>query len=466
MNKIIAYIIVSIISNFAHAQNLSLTLNAEELLQIVRKFHPIVKQAQLNIDKADAEITIARGAFNPIIGNIISNKTFSNTEYYNLFNPNITIPTWYGIEFSSGLKNLSGYQYDPSETTGQTSFIGISIPLIKNLVLDKRRAYLKQSKLHKEMSVTEQNIAINNVLMEAAGQYWEWVKAYEVHELVKKNWAVSIQRFEMIKKTIQNGERAAIDSVEALTQLQNFEFQKNETWLSLQKENLELNAFLWKENNSPYELPAEVVPSKKWDDETVIESFNLNLNDLLATAQKNHPELKLYNQKLNFLSIDKELKFQELLPKLDFKYNHLTDGYTFLKTENLLFKNNFQYELKLEMPLFFSKGRGEFKKAKIKIEETKIARSQKSLTVDLKVKYYFNEFENYKTQVKLQREMLTNFIKLFKAEERLILNGESSLFLINSRENKVLEAERKLVELKAKYFKSIYSLQWSAGLLK
>jgi outer membrane protein TolC len=118
------------------------------------------------------------------------------------------------------------------------------------------------------------------------------------------------------------------------------------------------------------------------------------------------------------------------------------------------------------MPLFFSQGRGEFKKAKIKIEETKIARSQKSLTVDLKVKYYFNEFENYKTQVKLQREMLTNFIKLFKAEERLILNGESSLFLINSRENKVLEAERKLVELKAKYFKSIYSLQWSAGLLK
>jgi len=205
MNKIIAYIVISIISNFVHAQNLSLTLNAEELLQIVRKFHPVVKQAQLNIEKSDAEITIARGAFNPIIGNIISNKTFSNTEYYNFFNPNITIPTWYGIEFSSGLKNLSGYQFDPSETTGQTSFIGISIPLIKNLVLDKRRAYLKQSKLHKEMSVTEQNIAINNVLMEAAGQYWEWVNAYEVHELVKKNWTVSIQRFEMIKKTIQNG---------------------------------------------------------------------------------------------------------------------------------------------------------------------------------------------------------------------------------------------------------------------
>jgi outer membrane protein TolC len=62
--------------------------------------------------------------------------------------------------------------------------------------------------------------------------------------------------------------------------------------------------------------------------------------------------------------------------------------------------------------------------------------------------------------------MLTNFEKLLKAEETLFRNGESSLFLINSRENKVLETERKLIELKAKYYKTIYALQWSTGLLK
>jgi outer membrane protein TolC len=53
-----------------------------------------------------------------------------------------------------------------------------------------------------------------------------------------------------------------------------------------------------------------------------------------------------------------------------------------------------------------------------------------------------------------------------KAEETLFRNGESSLFLINSRENKVLETERKLIELKAKYYKTIYALQWSTGLLR
>ncbi|WP_221393492.1 hypothetical protein [Dyadobacter sp. NIV53] len=58
-----------------------------------------------------------------------------------------------------------------------------------------------------------------------------------------------------------------------------------------------------------------------------------------------------------------------------------------------------------------------------------------------------------------------NYQKLVQAEQIRFANGESSLFLINSRENKALEAREKLIELKTKYFQTAYSLQWSAGLL-
>jgi hypothetical protein len=36
---------------------------------------------------------------------------------------------------------------------------------------------------------------------------------------------------------------------------------------------------------------------------------------------------------------------------------------------------------------------------------------------------------------------------------------------VNSRESKVLEAAQKLAEIKTKYYKTVYSLQWAAGLL-
>jgi outer membrane protein TolC len=52
-----------------------------------------------------------------------------------------------------------------------------------------------------------------------------------------------------------------------------------------------------------------------------------------------------------------------------------------------------------------------------------------------------------------------------EAEEKRFENGESSLFLINSRENKALESQEKLIELKTKYYKSIFALQWISGKL-
>lgn len=448
------------------SQNEKNTLNIEEVLAIVKEYHPVLQQAKINIEKSDAEISIAKGAFNPLISNIISSKIFNNTNYYEYINPNITIPTWFGIELSGGIENLTGNRIDPSETIGASHYMGISIPLLKNLVIDKRRAFLNQSKLFKEMAYIEQLSIVNNTLMDAAEQYWSWLYAYESFQIIDKNFTVSKQRFEMVKKAFQNGERPAIDTIEALSQLQNFEFQKNESWVLFQNEGLKLSAFLWKANNIPYQLPETIIPQKGWDNENLIRNFDLNLSTLLSSAIEFHPELQMYKQKINILSIDKKLKFQELLPKLDFKYNHLGKGLNDINTDGLLFRNNYQYGIKFEMPIPFSQGRGEFKKAKLKIDETLLVKSQKTLFIELKIKNYYNEFINIKKQIQLQRNILNNFEKLLKAETNLFQNGESSLFLINSRENKVLDVERKLTELKAKYYKTIYSLQWSAGLLK
>ena len=52
---------------------------------------------------------------------------------------------------------------------------------------------------------------------------------------------------------------------------------------------------------------------------------------------------------------------------------------------------------------------------------------------------------------------------LQRGEEIRFQAGESSLFLINARENKALEALQKLQELKAKFFKTENMLQWAAG---
>ena len=72
---------------------------------------------------------------------------------------------------------------------------------------------------------------------------------------------------------------------------------------------------------------------------------------------------------------------------------------------------------------------------------------------------------NYKTQVNLLQKNYFNYLQLQRGEETKFFNGESSLFVINARENKTLETFLKLTEVTVKYNKASLELQWAAGQL-
>jgi outer membrane protein TolC len=118
------------------------------------------------------------------------------------------------------------------------------------------------------------------------------------------------------------------------------------------------------------------------------------------------------------------------------------------------------------MPLLQRQSRGEYSMAKIKIKSQQLENMQQRLEIENKVKSYFNELMAMQKQVLLFDRNVKNQQLLFLAEEYKFSVGESSLFLVNSRENKLLETQQKLAELKTKFFKSIIALQWSAGQLR
>jgi outer membrane protein TolC len=162
--------------------------------------------------------------------------------------------------------------------------------------------------------------------------------------------------------------------------------------------------------------------------------------------------------------IEKRLKFQSLLPKLDLSYNHLSRGGPSLLGAAFL-ENNYKYGVKFEIPLRLSEGRGAYQAAKLKLENEQLNLNQKQIQVEIKIRNYFNEFEALQKQIRTQESAYANFQSLVKAEELRFDNGESSLFLINSREMKSLEAAEKLVDLKAYLQKTTFAMQASAGIL-
>ena len=442
------------------------TLSAKQVMEIVKQFHPVAKQADIFIEKAKADVTIAKGLFDPVFKNESAQKTFDGIDYYYYNRPELSIPTWFGVEVSAGLEFLSGNRTDPMDTKGETSYFGISVPLAKNLLMDKRRAALQTTKIFREASNVEKRNLLNNLLLDVMKTYWSWVQQYQVYKIITDAVKVNEKRVELVNMVFRLGDRPAIDTTEALTQLQNFELLKSQAWLDFQNTGLELSVYLWTVNVEPYNLPVNVIPNEDLQLSSIAAASIPELNSLLDAARKNHPELVIYNYKLDVLGVEKKLKFQELLPTVNFRYNQLGKGYDVLKTATgPLFENNYQYGLSFGIPLRLSQGRGEYRKAKLKITETQLQQNQKQWQIENKVKSYYNELITLKSQVALQEKAYNNFMVLQRGEEIRFQAGESSLFLINARENKTLEALQKLQELKTKYFKTENTLQWAAGQL-
>jgi len=129
----------------------------EDFIQQVKQFHPVIRQAGLLERKANAELQIAKGGFDPTLTYENYQKTFDGKNYYLYTNPEIKIPTSIaGLDVKSGLENNGGFNLNPETSAGKNSYLGVEIALGKGLLLDKRRATVQQAKIFQQQSLQEQ----------------------------------------------------------------------------------------------------------------------------------------------------------------------------------------------------------------------------------------------------------------------------------------------------------------------
>ncbi|HEX2533464.1 MAG TPA: TolC family protein [Chitinophagaceae bacterium] len=436
-------------------------LSLEEFLGVVRRYHPVARQAALGVEIAGAEVTSARGAFDPAFQNSISRKELDGLLYYDHQVTEVRIPTWYGVDVVAGIESLSGERTSTPDTKGNSSYLGFSVPVAKGLLLDARRAALQQAKIFRQLSVQEQRAVLNDLLFQASAAYWNWWQQVQVQRLFRQAIRNAEERFRLVRTAFLIGERPAIDTVEALAQWQGFQLRASELQLDITNAQLEVNVFLWQESGEAYALPPAVVPQT----ELPVLPEALQVDRLLEQSGA-HPELEQYRFKLEALQVERRLKFQSLLPSVYLKYNQLNKSHQLQKALSTPWlENNYRYGLAISMPLRLSEGRGEYRKARLKIEQTRWQQLNKQIGLQAKIRQYHNEWRQLREQIVLQRQALQSYAALQRGEETKFANGESSLFLVNARQLKTLEAEQKLLELQSKEQKAAAGVLWAAGVL-
>lgn len=461
---IFIYFFGSCFATTVHAQKDTIfTLNV--FLDNVKKNHPIAKMAELSIQNADAQILSAKGIFDPTLEYNNAQKTFNNTNYFYYNNAELKIPLPLPLDIKAGLEDNGGNYITREVTTGQTSYVGAELSVLKGLLIDKRRAAIQQAKILANQSVQQRNAAINDLLLSAITYYWQWYAAYAQKKLYEQFLQIANNRLRLTIIAYQQGDKSVADTIEVHAQKMSYTIALNESTAKLNKAAFELTDFLWDENGMPYLLPEHYIP----DTNALVDySIPLQLNELLALAENQHPEIKTYNYKLAGLEVERKLKWQNFLPSLQLKANLLNKGYNALyKVNDFAFlENNYKMGISFKVPLFLRTARGDYQQTKIKIEQLNLNLATKKWQLQNKVSIYFNQNKIYTDQLQQITQLMNSYEILLRNELLKFNNGESSIFLVNARETKLLETKQKQIDLQTKLVISKFQTEWAAGILQ
>ncbi len=437
-------------------------LPLSDFINKVKVDHPLARVANIQIDKANANLLIAKGGFDPTLEMSASGKTFDKKNYYYYSNAAVKVPLPIG-DAKTGIENNGGQFLESEISSGRSSYLGVEFPLAKGLLIDKRRAFLQQAKIALLQNATQQKILMNELILEAYIAYYQWAGAYKLYKVFSNYVKISSDRLNLVRTGVVNGDRPAMDSTEAITQLQNFEILQADAFIKLTSATLDINNFVWDGNGIPQNIGLDVRA-----DIALFENNKL-ISEIEILMQNNalqNPLIQQYKFKIDILEVDKKLKYQNLLPTVNLKANLLNKNYFVAKGFGAsLLENNNRWGIDIKIPLRFREGRGEYKMAKLKIEETQLELKQKTQEVENKIKDYTNQFYYLQQQLKIANNAFNNFSSLLRNETLRFTNGESSLFLVNTRESKVLEMEQKIIDLKVKLLKAKYTLDWAAGII-
>ncbi len=435
----------------------TLILNESSFLKQALEYAPAIKNAQLEVSIQNQEFLAAKGAFEPKIGGQYSVKEFDDKNYYNKQQTGVQIKTPLGIKVDGGLLINDGIFLNPESNIPSSglAYAGIELPLGAGMFTDADRTYLKQQRLENDAASLVNTLSVNDYLLEAGEQYWDWYGSIMVLKISEEAVILANSRLNFIKRKNLIGEAADIDTLEAFINFQNRTAYYIANLIKYQKYSNYILNYIWLPNRANEALAPEV--DMEYD--AIFPDSILGKNFV-----NTHPVIRLLETDSLINQANIYLAKEYFKPQVDVAFR-LQESANTLSDFNYNIASNHYVGLNVNMPLFLRKERA---KAKQLIYNGEIIRNKKYEML-IKIEnaqktYYYNSIE-LKKSVALWKTASINYGTLLSAEQTKLTLGESSLFIVNNRELKWIDAREKYIENYVEYRKAVLGYFYSLVLL-
>lgn len=431
----------------------TLILSYVDFIKQVEENHPIAKQAILFEKETIYIKNQARGELDPILTANQYQKFFKGSNYFSISNAELNIPLWPGIDIMTGYDYTVGTRLNDENSLPPNGllFAGIKFSLAQGIVTDKRRTAVALSKVYSDMNLNERKMILNGLFADAYVAYAEWVFAYIFREIYQEAVDLSLNRLNFIRSMQKSGERAAVDTLEAYIQYRTRSIQlmqANVEYVNTQKN---LETFLWDSELNPLSLNFNINPDTTFLNNRIVEYNTDNLEKRIRSIDVENPQLNLYSLKRSSLKLDYLYKKDLLKPKISGVYKFISEPInTTLFAPNV---NDYVWGINFSYPIFSRKQRADLGINKIKQQENQLLFQFKKTEIINKLRAVHNELNMLVKQTTEMQNVYGFYSKLYDAEKTKFSIGETSVFMLNTRETQVIESKIKWYELMAKYAK-------------
>ncbi len=437
-------------------------LRYEEFLSNVLKFNPLSMQAENETRYSNYLLKAAKGSFDPLLSGNYNQKKFGGVNYFTTLNSEVKQPIFSSQYLKFGYDFGSGMYINPEQKTSSIGlpYLGIEVSVLQGLIIDKRRAELLKAKEYLNYYSAEKNVQLNLLLFEASQRYFEWLLSIKQVSLNQYFMELAGQRLKGIEELVNYGERASIDTVESMLYYKSRLMDYQNALINIKKAENDMTAFNWKDNtSSDFSLKYKTLDSI----ETYFIKAKVFFYQNLNAEEPSNPILIKYASFQKVLEIENRFKKELLKPNLNLKYNLLSNNAVAYNSD--FYVNNCKFGINLSFPVFLRIQTSEYKIAKLKSQNNNLEILNKTNELNSKISTVKNTIVILTNQLEIAAYISNNTKLLLDAEQLKFDNGESNLFMLNQRENKVLESEIKLAEFKLKYIVAVLNLIYLNGSL-
>jgi outer membrane protein TolC len=461
-NFAITLLLSLFVSVSSSAQNDSIFVSVNEFIAYIKTNHPLLKKYQLVSKAAKQELLSTKGMLDPSISSNLNQKQFDDKNYFSVWDNQLKIPTWFGPDIKLGYESNSGSFLNNSDFVPNSGLVamGLSVPIGQGMLIDARRNAVKQARLFTKLAEAEQTKFINKFLLEAIKDYWEWHFTYNKLMQLNNSYNFSRNVYQFTVERVKQGDAAPIDSVEVSINMQTILNNLYNAQIEYFNSGMVISTYLWKDENTPLELSPNMYPEHM--EPLEFRLLNDSLQKSIDWSKINNPEIRKQQYKIEQLKVEQFFSKNSLLPKIQADAAFITSGSDF-QAGRYYSPQNYKLGGNLYVPLFLRKERGKLNAVRIKLLDANYELQQINREVENGIKANLNECLVNWNQINLQKNVVRNSEKLRNAEKTNFDNGESSAFLINTREMSLLNQRIKYYEMIMKYQKAQATLYNTIG---